>query len=325
MSSPRDRTPAPRKPASLVERKQLARAAARQRIAARTTRALPASLRVHDPLVGEAATITGTRILIAVAISVVAHVAIVAIGLAVGDRDEKVKEPLARIEVRERPPEPPPLPPEPAPEPPPPGPTAIAPEPPNPKAEPRPRPTPPPVAPVSPEPPPEPGKKPPPRVVGISMDSTTQGGDGPGFAVGNTGRGETDSRAVDPKKVVPGATGPATDEPTAPAPTPNAAATRIPGAGGKVTMPKRKKTVKPRYPETLQSQGIEADVAVIVSIDATGKVTNVKVAKSSGYPEFDEAARLTALEDESFEPAVRDSQAIPYTLSFTYRFRLEDK
>jgi protein TonB len=62
---------------------------------------------------------------------------------------------------------------------------------------------------------------------------------------------------------------------------------------------------------------------VMVSIDATGKVTTVKVLKSSGYPELDEAARVAALSEE-FEPATRDGAAIPYTLSYTYRFRLED-
>ena len=49
----------------------------------------------------------------------------------------------------------------------------------------------------------------------------------------------------------------------------------------------------------------------------------MKILKSSGHPELDEAARKAALA-ESFEPASRDGVAIPYTLSYTYRFRLDD-
>jgi protein TonB len=89
-------------------------------------------------------------------------------------------------------------------------------------------------------------------------------------------------------------------------------------------MPKRKQQKKPAYPETLKSQGIEADVTVMVTLDARGKVTSVKIIKPAPYPEFNAAAEATAREEE-FEPALRDGMPIPYTLSYTYRFRLEDQ
>jgi protein TonB len=88
-------------------------------------------------------------------------------------------------------------------------------------------------------------------------------------------------------------------------------------------LPKRRAPSKPPYPETLKAQGVEADVPVLVTLDDGGRVTAVKILKSSAYPEFDEAARRAALA-EQFEPATRDGAPIPYTLSFTYRFRLED-
>jgi TonB family protein len=108
-----------------------------------------------------------------------------------------------------------------------------------------------------------------------------------------------------------------------PAPAANKAATRIPVAGAKYVLPRRKRPATLAYPEQLKSQGIEADVTVMVSIDATGKVTAVKIARGSSYPEFDAAARRAAMTEE-FEPAMKDGAAIPYTLTFTYRFRLED-
>ena len=62
---------------------------------------------------------------------------------------------------------------------------------------------------------------------------------------------------------------------------------------------------------------------LLVNIDATGRVTSVKVLRPSPYPEFNEAARREALA-EQFDPATRDGVPIPYTLSFTYHFRLKD-
>lgn len=181
------------------------------------------------------------------------------------------------------------------------------------------------------EPPPETpeptAKRPPPKVVGLSLGNTVEGGGGPAFNVGETRKGTTEKVANDPK-----------NKPDAKAPEPkkaepksvgtgkgNKTATRIPTAGaGKYVLPKRKNKIKPVYPETLKSQGIEANVTVIVSIDETGKVTSVKIAKGSPHDAFNKAAEAAAWK-EGFAPATRGGKAIPYTLSFTYRFRLDDK
>jgi protein TonB len=231
----------------------------------------------------------------------------------------KARQPVARVDevkmvVREPPP-PPPKPPEPPP--------------PPPKVE-----EPPPVAPpkkvaIAPPPPPpkaiEPPKvtEPPKRVVGLSLESTTEGGEGPGFATGNTNQGTTDTKAVDPKLINPA---PPPDAPigvpTAPPPA-NKAATNIPGKGMVMKDPKRLKEVKPAYPEVLRAQGIEADVVLLVFIDATGKVTNVIVQEHAQQPEFD-AAAVAAARAESYEPATRDGVAIAKTLKFTVRFRLDN-
>jgi protein TonB len=167
------------------------------------------------------------------------------------------------------------------------------------------------------EPPPEPAKAPPPRVVGLSLESTAEGGDGPSFAVGNTRAGATAGRAEAPKEVAPTAAAEAPPQPTA-----NRAATRIPTAGITYTMPGGKPK-QPPYPATLKAQGLEGDVGVTVQLDATGRVTKVTIVKPSPYPEFNEAARQAAA-DETFTPATRDGVPIPYPLTYTYRFRLDD-
>jgi TonB family protein len=161
------------------------------------------------------------------------------------------------------------------------------------------------------------------RVVGLSFESTVgdgEGGEGPAFGVGNTRMGETAKTAAAPKEVPKEIINKGA---TTTKPAPNAVATRIPVAGVEFKQAKVKKEVKPDYPPTLKAQGIEGDVPVIVWLDATGKVTMVKIAQESPYPEFNEAAKLAAMA-RVYEPATRNGVPTPTTLKYNVSFRLED-
>jgi TonB family protein len=284
----------------LVLRRKHARQAARARISAHARVPLSPEQQRHDPLARPRARVGFWPLLGSLAL----HGALVVMGVLSGDGGAGPPERIAQtVEVRMKDPEPPPPPPPETP----PAPEQVA----LPPPVERPRP-PPPKAKAPDKTPPAP----PPRVVGLSLESTVEGGGGPGFAVGNTRVGTTAQQATAAQEVAPLAA----DERVAKT---NAVATRIPGAGVVYALPKRKAERKPRYPEVLKSQGIEADVTVMLSLDATGKVSRVKIVTPSPYPEFNEAARAAALA-EQFEPATRDGVAIPYALSFTYRFRLED-
>lgn len=163
------------------------------------------------------------------------------------------------------------------------------------------------------------------RVVGISMEATVEGGGGPTFAVGDTKLGETADFASTPQKTVAKADAPVvSSRPAAAAATQNRVASRIPTAKVEYTLPKRRRPRVPPFPPELRSQGIEADVTVMVTLDETGKVTAVKLITPSPYPAFNQAAQAAA-QAEEFEPARRDGVAVPYTLSYTYRFRIEDR
>ncbi len=171
--------------------------------------------------------------------------------------------------------------------------------------------------------PPEPKVKPaapPPRIVGLSFSATTgEAGEGAAFAVGETRQGETEQIAAAPRQ------GPQAAVNQRPAAGPaNQLATHVPGAGVTFTQPKPKRRVEPIYPTMLKTQGVEADVVVLVAIDAQGKVTKVQVLKGTPYPEFNEAARQAALADE-FEPATRNGEPIAYSLKYTISFRLKDE
>jgi TonB family protein len=296
-ASPSNRAPVRQ---GLVQRQGHARKAARARILAHARAAPSAEQLRYDPLAHRRAR---ARFWPLVG-SLLVHGAVVAMGVLSGStgehRPERIVQTVRIQRLQEPPPRPLPLPEAPAPE-------RAAPPPPTERARPLPRKakTPDNTPPAAP-----------PRVVGLSLESTVEGGGGPGFAVGNTRLGQTAQQAIDAREV-------AQARPDELAVKSNAAATRIPGAGVNYALPKRKQERKPAYPEVLKSQGIEADVTVMLSLDATGKVSRVKIVTPSPYPEFNEAARTAAL-SEQFEPATRDGVAIPYTLSFTYRFRLED-
>jgi len=181
-----------------------------------------------------------------------------------------------------------------------------------------------PPAPKIEEPPKDSDKKPPPRIVGLSFESTVGegSGEGPAFAVGNTRLGETDKFAAKKEDVPKERPAPVrgTEKPTVA----NQAATRIPSKGVTFTEAKYRGTPpKPAYPPTLKAQGVESDVEVLVFIDATGKVTMVKILHESPYPEFNEAARKNALAIE-WEPATRNGEPMPSTKKYSYHFRLTD-
>jgi len=300
--------------APFAERQRARREAARRRVVARTRTPLTPEQRAVDPIAHRVRTPGGRAglVLLAVIGSIAVHLGAVGIGIALrANLGARTSREDVVIEMRQPPPPPPP--PEQKP-PPPPEPPAPVEKPVRPKV----------VAKVEPPPstPQPPPKAPPVRVVGLSLESTSDEGGGPAFAVGNTRLGETEKKAIEPKDVTPPPSGTST-LPAAGTGRSNQVARHIPVDGITYTKAKRKVERKPPYPATLKSQGIEGDVPIMVTVDANGKVIKVKILKESPYPEFNEAARAHALSDE-FEPATRDGVPMETTLSYTIRFRLEE-
>jgi protein TonB len=308
------RRPRPTRSNPFVEERARRRQVARARTMAHVRVPIHTGFRAHHEqrhLPGWLRAAIGILVLLA---SLALHVGFVVMAFGVGSlgaQRDRERERLA-IELREREPE------------------AKAKEPePEEKPEPKPEPERPtvvkaPPAPKIEEPPKEPEKKPPPRIVGLSFESTVGEGDGegPAFAVGNTRLGETDTVAKNKDEVPKERPAPVdgTEKPT----TTNQAATRIPRKGVTFTEAKyRGQQVKPPYPQTLKAQGIESDVEVLVFIDAKGKVTMVKILRESPYPEFNEAAKKAALAQE-WEPATRNGEPMASTKKYSYRFRLTD-
>ena len=78
----------------------------------------------------------------------------------------------------------------------------------------------------------------------------------------------------------------------------------------------------PRYPDIARQNRWEGTVLLRLSIDAQGRVTNVEVARSSGYPVLD-AEAAAAVRIWRGEPAMVDGVAVPSEENLPVRFRMQ--
>ena len=77
----------------------------------------------------------------------------------------------------------------------------------------------------------------------------------------------------------------------------------------------------PVYPPDALNRGLEGLVLLRVTVGATGRVSTVEIARSSGVRELDESAR-EAVQQWQFQPARRNGKAVEWTASLPVRFRL---
>lgn len=239
----------------------------------------------------------------AIGASVIAHVAVIG-GLSSAAHNRVRERPkvveMALIETPPPPPEPEPVAPveveEPKPKPPPPK---------EKKLEPPPPPETPP--PSNTEAPPE-EAEPAPPVFGVTMESTVQGGDsGMKVRVGNTLMKDPDKEFTEPKKVEPYA-GPPKKEYVPPSQVSKMARPRGECRGD--------------YPEEAKRLGIEGKVRLLITIEADGTVSTVKVLKGLGYG-LDEVAK-EAVAKCAFDPAYKDGEPVAIKVPYTYTFQLDE-
>ena len=88
-------------------------------------------------------------------------------------------------------------------------------------------------------------------------------------------------------------------------------------------LPSPYRRIKPEYPEGARQRGEEGSVILELDISAKGTVNNVRVFKSCGFPELDQAA-IQAAKCAPFTPARRGSANIPYTVRLPLDFHLRD-
>ena len=89
-------------------------------------------------------------------------------------------------------------------------------------------------------------------------------------------------------------------------------------------VPKQTKFIEAEYPKEAADKGIEAEVVLLLDINAQGKIDSVSVAEPAtpAGMGFDEAAMVAAQQFE-FEPAEMDGKPIAVQLSYRYKFKLK--
>lgn len=90
--------------------------------------------------------------------------------------------------------------------------------------------------------------------------------------------------------------------------------------GGDVRPAKLIASVSPLYPQLAKSQHVSGDVKVDALIDATGRVTTMKVVSG---PTLLHQAAMDALHQWKYQPATLDGKPVPMHLTVTLQFRLQ--
>lgn len=87
------------------------------------------------------------------------------------------------------------------------------------------------------------------------------------------------------------------------------------------TPPKLVKAVQPEYPPAMLDSGASAIVALVLTLDESGAVTDVAVSSSAGEA-FDQSA-IAAAKQLEFEPARRAGKAIASKVPFRFQFEAQ--
>ena len=82
--------------------------------------------------------------------------------------------------------------------------------------------------------------------------------------------------------------------------------------------PKLVQAAQPVYPPAQLQSGASAVVALVLTLDETGQVTDVSVASSAGN-DFDQAA-IAAAKELKFEPALREGKPVASKIPFRFQF-----
>jgi TonB family protein len=100
---------------------------------------------------------------------------------------------------------------------------------------------------------------------------------------------------------------------------PSAPAAPLP-VGGEVKQARLTSKVDPVYPALAKNQHISGNVTIDALIDATGRVTTMKIVSG---PTLLHQAAMDALKQWKYQPAMLDGKAVPMHLTVTLQFRLQ--
>ena len=109
---------------------------------------------------------------------------------------------------------------------------------------------------------------------------------------------------------------------TAAAPAATPAATQKPSCESPNSEARTVTKAKPDYPASALMQGITGTAEIAVTLDATGQVQSLAVARTSGNRALDEAA-LSAARNSSYAPETRECEPVAGTYRFIANFTMQ--
>jgi len=98
-----------------------------------------------------------------------------------------------------------------------------------------------------------------------------------------------------------------------------------PGTPGQVMRKARpiyRKNPKPEYPSLARRKGYEGTVVLEALVDRNGRVSDLRVLKSSGYPILDRSA-IASVKEWLFEPGMRGDEKTEMWVKIPVRFELK--
>ena len=108
--------------------------------------------------------------------------------------------------------------------------------------------------------------------------------------------------------------------PPAPLPPPRPAA--APRQAAVDAPPRPRRSIRPDYPRGARLRGEQGEVELELEVGADGRVSSVRVARSSGFAELDDAA-LAAVRTARFIPAKSGNRSVPSVARLKLRFKLK--
>jgi TonB family protein len=99
---------------------------------------------------------------------------------------------------------------------------------------------------------------------------------------------------------------------------------RASGAGGTSAVPRYRSNPHPPYPNQARIRGHEGLVVLTAEVREDGRVSGIRLKRSSGYSSLDQSA-LTTVRSWLFEPARRFGTAVASVVDIPVRFSLHDE
>ena len=107
-----------------------------------------------------------------------------------------------------------------------------------------------------------------------------------------------------------------------PAPQPPAPPAAAPRQAAVDAPPRPRRSIRPDYPRGARLRGEQGEVELELEVGADGRVSSVRVARSSGFAELDDAA-LAAVRTARFIPAKSGNRSVPSVARLKLRFKLK--